>query len=70
MRLQRRGFPVKSAKFLRTTFPSRTPTVAPSDSINADEKKKKKRIKKENIPYFKLRNLNDYFLFAMACCLK
>ena len=69
MRLQHRCFPVKSAKFLRTAFPCRTPTVAPSDSINADEKKKK-RIKKENIPYFKLRNLNDYFLFAMACCLK
>ena len=42
MRLQHRCFPVKSAKFLRTAFPCRTPTVAPSDSINADEKKKKK----------------------------
>ena len=47
MRLQHRCFPVKSAKFLRTAFPCRTPTVAPSDSINADEKKKKKESRKK-----------------------
>ena len=46
MRLPHRCFPVKSAKFLRTAFPCRTPTVAPSDSINADEKKKKESRKK------------------------